>query len=157
MLMQAATPAAPGNWSTWSRTVSITTEGAHTISVNCRDNADNFRTIGVNITVSSTPPAPDTTIPNVAITSPTTGSTFPPGNITVTGTASDNTGGSGVRDVRVRVDSGAYVAVTPAAPGDWSTWSRTVSITAQGTHTIAANVRDNAGNARTIGVNITIT
>jgi hypothetical protein len=75
----------------------------------------------------------------------------------VTGTASDNTGGSGVRDVRVRVDSGAYVAATPAAPGDWSTWSRTVTITAQGTHTIAANVRDNAGNARTIGVNITIT
>ena len=53
--------------------------------------------------------APDTTIPNVAITSPTTGSTFPPGNIAVTGTASDNPGGSGVRDVRVRVDSGAYV------------------------------------------------
>ena len=63
----AATPAAPGNWSTWSRTVSITTEGAHTISVNCRDNADNFRTIGVNITVSSAPPAPDTTIPNVVL------------------------------------------------------------------------------------------
>jgi hypothetical protein len=153
----AATPAAPGDWSTWSRTVTINTTGSHVIAANVRDNAGNFRTIGVNITVSSTPPAPDTTIPNVAITSPTTGSTFPPGNITVTGTASDNTGGSGVRDVRVRVDSGAYVAATPAAPGDWSTWSRTVSITAQGTHTIAANVRDNAGNARTIGVNITIT
>jgi fibronectin type 3 domain-containing protein len=153
----AATPAAPGDWSTWSRTVSITAEGAHTIAANVRDNAGNFRTIGINVTVSSAPPAPDTTIPNVAITSPTTGSTFPPGNITVTGTASDNTGGSGVRDVRVRVDSGAYVAATPVAPGDWSTWSRTVTINTTGSHVIAANVRDNAGNFRTIGVNITIT
>ena len=111
----AATPVAPGDWSTWSRTVSITAEGAHTIAANVRDIAGNFKTIGVNITVSSAPPAPDTTIPNVAITSPTTGSTFPPGNITVTGTASDNPGGSGVRDVRVRVDSGAYVAATPVS------------------------------------------
>ena len=78
-----ATPVAPGDWSTWSRTVSITAEGAHTIAANVRDNAGNFRTIGVNITVASAPPAPDTTIPNVAITSPTTGSTFPPGNIAV--------------------------------------------------------------------------
>ncbi|HEU4447361.1 MAG TPA: Ig-like domain-containing protein, partial [Nitrososphaeraceae archaeon] len=102
------------------------------------------------------PPAPDTTIPNIAITAPTSGSTLPPGNISVQGTASDNPGGSGVRDVRVRVDAGAYAAATPAAPGDWSTWSRTVTITAPGSHTIAANVRDNAGNFRTIGVNITI-
>jgi hypothetical protein len=152
----AATPAAPGDWSTWSRTVTITAEGSHTIAANVRDNAGNFRTIGVNITVSSSPPAPDTTIPNIAITAPTTGSTLPPGNILVQGTASDNPGGSGVRDVRVRVDAGAYAAATPAAPGDWSTWSRTVTITAPGSHTIAANVRDNAGNFRTVGVNITI-
>ena len=152
----AATPAAPGDWSTWSRTVTITAEGSHTIAANVRDNAGNFRTIGVNIIVSSSPPAPDTTIPNIAITAPTTGSTLPPGSILVQGTASDNPGGSGVRDVRVRVDAGAYAAATPAAPGDWSTWSRTVTITAPGSHTIAANVRDNAGNFRTVGVNITI-
>jgi hypothetical protein len=121
--------------------------------------ADAAGNIGTLSTESSatTSAAADTTIPNVAITSPTTGSTVPPGNITVTGTASDNTGGSGVRDVRVRVDSGAYVAATPAAPGDWSTWSRTVTINTTGSHVIAANVRDNAGNFRTIGVNITIT
>jgi hypothetical protein len=38
-----------------------------------------------------------------------------------------------------------------------STWSRTVTINAPGLHTIAANVRDNAGNFRTIGINVTIT
>jgi hypothetical protein len=110
----------------------------------------------IKIPGTSTAPPPDTTIPNIAITAPTTGSTLPPGNISVQGTASDNSGGSGVRDVRVRVDAGAYAAATPAAPGDWSTWSRTVTITAPGSHTIAANVRDNAGNFRTVGVNITI-
>ena len=110
----------------------------------------------IKIPGTSTAPPPDTTIPNIAITAPTTGSTLPPGNISVQGTASDNSGGSGVRDVRVRVDAGAYAAATPAAPGDWSTWSRTVTITAPGSHTIAANVRDNAGNFRTIGVNITV-
>ena len=114
--MRAATPAAAGNWSTWSRTVSITAEGTHTIAANVRDNAGNFRTIGVNIIVSSSPPAPDTTIPNISITSPAGGSTLPPGNILVQGTASDNPGGSGVRDVRVRVDNGAYRAATPAVP-----------------------------------------
>jgi Domain of unknown function (DUF1929)/Bacterial Ig domain/TAT (twin-arginine translocation) pathway signal sequence len=110
----------------------------------------------IKIPGTVTSPAPDTTIPNIAITAPTTGSTLPPGSILVRGTASDNAGGSGVRDVRVRVDAGAYAAATPAAPGDWSTWSRTVTITAPGSHTIAANVRDNAGNFRTVGVNITI-
>ena len=149
-----ATPQAPGNWSTWSITVSITAEGSHTITANCRDNAGNFTTRGSNITISSAPP--DTTIPNLAITSPTTGSTLPPGSVLVQGTASDNTGGSGVRDVRVRVDTGAYVTATPQAPGNWSTWSITVSITATGSHTITANCRDNAGNFRTRGSNITI-
>ena len=151
----AATPAAPGDWSTWSRTVSITAEGAHTIVVNVRDNAGNFRTAGVNIIVSSSPP--DTTIPNISITSPAGGSTLPRGDILVQGTASDNPGGSGIRDVRVRVDSGPYAAATPAAPGDWSTWSRTVKINQTGSHTIVVNVRDNAGNFRTAGVNVTIT
>jgi hypothetical protein len=105
---------------------------------------------------SGTTSGPDTTIPNLAITSPTTGSTLPPGSVLVQGTASDNTGGSGVRDVRVRVDTGAYVTATPQAPGNWSTWSITVSITATGSHTITANCRDNAGNFRTRGSNITI-
>jgi hypothetical protein len=149
-----ATPQSPGNWSTWSITVSITAEGSHTITANCRDNAGNFTTRGSNITISSAPP--DTTIPNLAITSPATGSTLPPGSVLVQGTASDNTGGSGVRDVRVRVDTGAYVTATPQSPGNWSTWSITVSITAVGSHTITANCRDNAGNFRTRGSNITI-
>lgn len=36
-----ADPQSPGNWSTWSRQVPITTPGAHTISVRCLDNAGN--------------------------------------------------------------------------------------------------------------------
>ena len=129
--MRAATPAAAGDWSTWSRTVSITAEGTHTIAANVRDNAGNFRTIGVNVIVSSSPPAPDTTIPNISITSPAGGSTLPRGDILVQGTASDNPGGSGVRDVTCKSRPWCLCKqLLLQTPGNWSTWSRTVSITA---------------------------
>jgi hypothetical protein len=119
-------------------------------------NSSGIPSAGSIIKIPGAASTPDTTIPNLAITSPATGSTLPPGSVLVQGTASDNTGGSGVRDVRVRVDTGAYVTATPQSPGNWSTWSITVSITAVGSHTITANCRDNAGNFRTRGVNITI-
>jgi hypothetical protein len=119
-------------------------------------NSSGIPSAGSIIKIPGAASTPDTTIPNLAITSPATGSTLPPGSVLVQGTASDNTGGSGVRDVRVRVDTGAYVTATPQSPGNWSTWSITVSITAVGSHTITANCRDNAGNFRTRGSNITI-
>jgi hypothetical protein len=101
--------------------------------------------------------APDTTPPTVAITQPATGSQHAPGTVLVTGTASDNAGGSGVRDVRVKVDSGAYLAATPGSPGNWSTWSISLSITAVGSHTITARVRDIANNFSSAVINITTT
>ena len=101
--------------------------------------------------------APDTTLPTIAITQPATGSQHPPGSVLFQGTASDNPGGSGVRDVRVKVDSGAYFAATPAAPGNWSTWSISLSITTQGSHTITARVRDIANNFSSAVISITTT
>jgi hypothetical protein len=98
--------------------------------------------------------AADTTAPKTTITSPKTGSSVPHGSILVNGTAVDNTGGSGVKTVQVKVDSGTFTTATPASPGNWSTWSITVSITSTGKHRITSRATDNAGNT---GGNYTVT
>jgi hypothetical protein len=104
------------------------------------------------IQISGTPPPPDTTPPTLAITSPANNSTHPPGNVVISGTATDNVGGSGMRDVRVRVDSGAYQTATLTG----SNWTITLNITAEGPHTITANARDLANNFTTRGITINI-
>jgi hypothetical protein len=96
--------------------------------------------------VSSTTGAPDTTKPTIAITSPTAGSSVSSGAVVIQGTAADNTGGSGIRDVYTRLDTGSYLIATPTSPGNWSSWSRSYNITTAGTHNIIARATDNAGN-----------
>ena len=88
----------------------------------------------------------DTTIPLIKITSPANNATLPQGNILVQGTSSDDLGGSGVKTVAAKVDNGAYTTATPSAPGNWSTWSVTVTVSTTGTHTITARATDNSGN-----------
>ena len=91
-------------------------------------------------------------------TSPTQGSSLPAGTIAVQGTSSDNTGGSGVRDVQTKINiSGTYTLATPGAPGNWSTWSNSHTITTAGSYKVIAKATDNAGNSRNYTVNITIT
>ena len=137
--------------SNWTITLNITVAGPHTITANARDIFNNFTTRGIAINIG-TPPPPDTTPPTLAITSPANNSTHPPGNVVISGTATDNVGGSGMRDVRVRVDSGAYQTATLTG----SNWTITLNITAEGPHTITANARDLANNftTRAIAINI---
>ena len=106
---------------------------------------------------SATTTGTDTTIPSVYITSPAPNASLPPGAVAVTGTASDNQGGSGLNLVDLRVDSGAFSPVTPVAPGDWSTWTKTVTITQLGTRKIQARATDNAGNRNWWHVYVNIT
>ena len=80
------------------------------------------------------------------MTNPTPNSSVSSGTVVIQGTASDNTGGSGIRDVYTRLDAGAYLIATPTSPGNWSSWSRGYNITATGSHTIIARATDNAGN-----------
>ena len=140
-----ATPQAPGNWSTWSRSYNITTTGNHTILARATDNAGNVQWTA---TIPFTVTGPDTIRPTVAVTSPTPNSSVPRGTVVIQGTASDNAGGSGVRDVYTRLDASGYVIATPQAPGNWSTWSRSYNITTTGNHTILARATDNAGNVQ---------
>jgi hypothetical protein len=44
-----ATPSAPGNWSTWSITVNISTTGNHTLTARATDNAGNIGTNKITI------------------------------------------------------------------------------------------------------------
>ena len=82
----------------------------------------------------------------VTITFPDPNQKVKPGTLTIFGTSSDNAGGSGVRDVYTRLDTGAYLIATPQAPGNWSSWSRSYNITTTGSHNITARATDNAGN-----------
>jgi hypothetical protein len=75
----------------------------------------------------------------------------------LSGTAKDNTGGSGIRTVQVKESGGTYKTATPKAVGDWSTWSSSLSITSTGSHKLVARVTDNAGNYGWYDVTITTT
>ena len=84
------------------------------------------------------------------ITSPAANTTVS-SPIPVRGTASDNVG---VRDVRVRIDSGTYQTATTT--NAWANWSINIAA-APGSRRITANARDTAGNYRTAGVTVNVT
>jgi len=97
-----------------------------------------------NLAVSSdavftTAPAPDTTPPAVSITGPAANSSVF-GTITVSATASDN---SGVASVQFKLDDANLGAAITATPYTF-TWN--TSTVSNGTHTLTAVARDAAGN-----------
>jgi len=119
---------------TWSRSITLAT-GSNTIEAQARDAAGNVSAIAIR-TVTYNPP--DTTIPTVAIISPASnGTTMTTSSLTVSGTASDNTG---VASVSVRINGGTWNTATGT-----TSWSRLITLVA-GSNTIEAQSRDAAGN-----------
>jgi Domain of unknown function (DUF1929)/Bacterial Ig domain len=116
----------------------------------------------IKIPGSADNPLPsDTTAPTVAITSPANGAAISGPStgvaVNVTGTASDNSGGSGIQKVEVQVGSAnVFRLAAPRAPNDWSTWSASDTITTEGNHTITARATDNANNIRDTTVTVTV-
>ncbi len=104
---------------------------------------------------------PDTTPPTSAITAPTS-SDHPTGGVTynITGTATDNTGGSGVQKVEVSTDGGNSWTTTgvtdTSGAGSWATWSYNWTPPLEGTFTIKSRATDNAGNVETPGAGVTV-
>src|SRR5919106_1800642 len=104
----------------------------------------------------------DTTAPTVSITSPANGDTIsgPSTGVTVNvaGTASDNSGGSGIQKVEVQVGSANpfRLATATGTGGSWSTWSASDVVTTAGDHTITARATDNAGNTRDATITVTV-
>jgi chitodextrinase len=115
------------------------------------DNAGNIGAVSAERS-ATTSPAADTTPPTVTITSPINNARVPAGNLIVSGTSQDNVGGTGVNNVAVQLDGGAFVTATGT-----TNWSITINITKKGAHQLRARAQDNAGNSgfsSTVKINI---
>ena len=103
--------------------------------------------------------ASDQTTPNLAILTPSAAQVVrgPSGSVTisVSGTASDNTGGSGIQGVDVSVDGGAFNPATNTGT-NFSTWSFTTAALSNTTHTITARTTDNTGNRSSVTIPVTV-
>jgi len=82
--------------------------------------------------------------PAISIGSPDRGVTLPLGEMVVSGTAVAD-GDSAIDTVEVSLDGGDYVLATPAGDGDWSSWTSTIAIPSDGTHTIRSRATDQSG------------
>lgn len=123
----------------WSKSgVSLASEGNNTITAIATDNASQASS-PASITVYR-----DTTAPSVSISSPAEGTVTSSSTATISGTASDNSGGSGLSSVSS--STGSSVSGT-------SSWSTTVNLSS-GSNTITITATDCAGNTATQSVGI---
>jgi len=109
----------------------------------------------------SPPPVSDTTPPQITIVSPSNGSTITGSSssgvaIDISGTSSDNDGGSKVKLVEVQLDDNGFSAATPKSSEDWSEWTTSMTTATSGSHTITAKATDNAGNTKISKIEINI-
>ncbi|NHC15853.1 beta strand repeat-containing protein, partial [Motilibacter deserti] len=130
-----------GAFTTYSSPFVVTGLGAHTVRYRATDVAGNVSAIGSNTFTIVTPAPTDTTPPTVsaALAGPQSGGNYT-GPVTVTLTATDNAGGSGVASVEYSIDNGSFVAYL--AP---------FTVTAAGQHTVRYRATDVAGNVSTVG------
>jgi hypothetical protein len=119
----------------------------YTITVTCEDYEGNAATKAVTVT------ARDATAPQVAITQPAAGYVITDTSVTVRGTASDAGGGQKLQSGVTRVEceiGGRVFPATPDAPGNWSSWSATVTVPPAiaptgGSYTLVARAFDAVG------------
>jgi hypothetical protein len=111
---------------------------------NASDNLDR------GIRLSITPPPPDTTPPTVSLSVPANGATVTGASVTVSATASDNVGVSGVQ---FKLDGANLNSEDTSSPYS-ITWNSTTA--ANGSHTLTAIARDAAGNT-TVSTSRTVT
>ncbi len=123
------------SWS-WNWASSNGADGTHSISARATDTAGNTKSTSVTVTTSN---AGDTTAPSVSVSSPQSGATVS-GTVAVSGSAADN---AGVASVRISVDGGAWSPATGTT--SWS-WSWDTAALANGSHTVATQALDSAGN-----------
>ena len=132
---------------TWNTTT--VTNSSHSLTATARDAAGNRSTSAV-LTVTVSNSTPDTTLPNVSLTSPSSGATVS-GTVSVAANATDNVGVAGVQFL---LDNAALGGEDTAAPYQVS-WDTTRS--SNGSHTLAAIARDAAGNrAQSAVVTVTV-
>lgn len=123
------------------------TDGNYQLSVIAYDAAGN-QTRSDEITVTINNPVPDTTPPQVSVTSPLNNSTVS-GSINVSASATD---ASGIEKVEILADGSAVTTLT-SSPYSYSFDTQALS---DGTHTITAKAYDNAGNTQEASVSVTV-
>jgi hypothetical protein len=130
---------------TWDTTTS--TNASHTLTAVARDAVGNTTTsLGRTVTVNNA----DTTSPTASITAPASGASVN-GTISVTASASDNIGVSGVQ---FRLDGANLGSEDTASPYTIS-WNTTTAT--NGSHTLSAVARDAAGNTGvSTGISVTV-
>ncbi len=150
---------ASGNW---SFTDKMTTPGWTRITAGAKDNTGKHSAqtwIMVNIVLSN-PAGGDTTPPMVNITQPANGALQYTNTSTVTvnvqGTASDPDGSVQIVEVTLDNNEANYIAATPKAPNDWSTWTAAIANVSTGNHTITARGKDKANNVTKVTVSIAV-
>ncbi|MDT7780152.1 MAG: hypothetical protein QOC99_2664 [Acidobacteriota bacterium] len=119
--------------------------GVNQITVRAVDHAGNTATQSVTLTRQ---PPPDTTAPNLFISSPSDGTSTQQESVTVSGTASDpGQYASGVSQVTVNGQAASFDSQT----GSWTLAGVALTV---GPNTISVRAVDNAGNATPQSINV---
>ncbi len=136
------------NWNT-----TTVTNGTYTLTAKAYDAMGNFATsTGVSITVNNVVIPPDTTPPTVSMTAPAGGATVLGAAVTVSASASDNTG---VTIVSFYNDGTLITSDTTGTPDFAVTWNTTT--TTNGAHTLTAKACDAVNNCTTSsGISVTV-
>ncbi|MFI7680717.1 OmpL47-type beta-barrel domain-containing protein [Actinophytocola sp. NPDC049390] len=132
-----------GAWTPYTAPVTVSAVGAHTVAYRATDVAGNVSQEGSKpFTVVDGGGGEDTTPPTVDAT--VTGTQDADGNYvesaTVTVTATDNQGGSGVATTEYKLDDAA-----------WAPYTQPVLVSVLGQHTVLYRATDGAGNVSTEG------
>lgn len=125
---------------TWTFGPVTLADGNHTAKATATDIANNTAMASVSFIVDTIPP-------NVAITSPSNGSTLNSTSVNISGTASD---ANGVTSVQVKIDTGTF-----ALANGTTSWSFATILTT-GNHTITAKATDMAGNTNSTSISVRI-
>jgi hypothetical protein len=113
---------------------------------NCADST----TVAVNVS-NTAPVVADTTPPSVSLTSPTASTTVNRrGSLTITSTASDNMGTSGLKQA-LYIDN----KLTTTVSGGTLSYSWNLNKVSAGAHTIKVVATDAAGNSASAGATVT--
>ena len=120
--------------------------GTHTLTATARDNSGATRSATVTITVN----AAGNQLPNVTVTSPTTGATYTaPATVNIQATASDSDG----TIARVEFYRGSTLISTDTSSPYTASWTNAGA----GTYALTARAYDNSGGSRTsTAVNVSI-
>jgi VCBS repeat-containing protein len=137
----------------YSSPVSITS--TTTLKFFAKDAAGNQESVKTEVYTIT---AADAVKPTVHISVPANGATIngPTSGVTVniSGTSSDNAGGSGIHIVEMRTETSGYSPVTTA--DGYANWTKSITFKTAGAHQLVARATDSAGNMQWHVININI-